>query len=97
MYSFLGFDEDHFTVLTGIICFVDNADSPSPRRGSFDEFIDSMGDAMDAEELRTALNDVASSSRKTTGKSGWTSSEEEADPMEEEDEGFFYINCCYLC
>ncbi|KAJ4706063.1 protein phosphatase inhibitor 2-like [Melia azedarach] len=65
---------------------IDDEDSPSPRRGSFDEFIDSMGDAMDAEELRTALNDVASSSRKTTGKSGWTSSEEEADPMEEEDE-----------
>ncbi|KAE8663272.1 hypothetical protein F3Y22_tig00112988pilonHSYRG00027 [Hibiscus syriacus] len=42
---------------------------------------------MDAEELRSALKDVASSSRKTTGQSGgWTSSDDEADTMDHEDE-----------
>ena len=55
-------------------------------------FNDCIGDAMDAEELRCALKDVASSSRKTTGHSGgWTSSEDEADPMVHEEEGFFTI------
>ncbi|KAE8678299.1 GTP-binding protein 1 isoform 1 [Hibiscus syriacus] len=43
-------------------------------------FNDCIGHAMDAEELRSALKDVASSSRKTTGQSScWTSSEDEAD------------------
>ncbi|KAH7557608.1 hypothetical protein JRO89_XS11G0189100 [Xanthoceras sorbifolium] len=63
---------------------IEDDSSPSPRRGSFDECVERNVDAMDADELRTALNDVASSSRKTTG---WTSSEDEADPMEQEDEG----------
>ncbi|XVE58562.1 hypothetical protein DITRI_Ditri04bG0179200 [Diplodiscus trichospermus] len=50
-------------------------------------FNDCIGDAMDAEELLSALNDFASSSRKTTGRSGgWTSSEDEADPMDYEEE-----------
>ncbi|KAE8681478.1 hypothetical protein F3Y22_tig00111330pilonHSYRG01031 [Hibiscus syriacus] len=43
-------------------------------------FNDCIGHTMDAEELRSVLKDVASSSRKTTGQSsGWTSSEDEAD------------------
>ncbi|KAK8690361.1 hypothetical protein V6N13_073895 [Hibiscus sabdariffa] len=46
-----------------------------------------IGDAMDAEELRSALKDVASSSRKTTGQSSdWTSSEDEDDPMHHEED-----------
>ncbi|KAH9647172.1 protein phosphatase inhibitor 2 [Citrus sinensis] len=65
---------------------IDDDDYTSPRQGSFDQCVDAIADGMNAEELRTALNDVASSSGKTTGKSGWTSSEDEADPMEEEDE-----------
>ncbi|XP_031269552.1 protein phosphatase inhibitor 2-like [Pistacia vera] len=60
--------------------------SLSPIRGSFNECIDSVTDAMDAEELRTALNDVASSSKQTSGPSGWSSSEDEADPMEQDEE-----------
>ncbi|GAV72504.1 IPP-2 domain-containing protein [Cephalotus follicularis] len=62
---------------------IDDDGSLSPIRGRFDECI---SDPMDAEELRTALNDIASSSSKTTKRSGWTSSEDEADPMEHEDE-----------
>ncbi|KAK4838445.1 hypothetical protein QYF36_013773 [Acer negundo] len=61
---------------------MEDDDSPSPRRGSFDDCVDLNVNAMDAEELRTALNDVASSSRKTTG---WTSSDDEADHMDQED------------
>ena len=48
---------------------------------------------MDAEELQYALKDAASLSKKTTGCSGgWTSSEDEADPMDHEEEGFFTID-----
>ena len=59
-------------------------------------FNDCIGDAMDAEELRSALKDVASSSRKATRRSGgWTSSEDEADPMDHEEEGcpFSIVYC----
>ncbi|XWS37815.1 hypothetical protein CRYUN_Cryun19dG0077800 [Craigia yunnanensis] len=63
---------------------IDDDGSLSPVGGSFN---DCIGDAMDAEELCCALKDVASSSRKTTGHSGgWTSSEDEADPMDHEEE-----------
>lgn len=65
----------------------DGSLSPVQRGSGFNDFV---GDAMDAEELRNALNNVASSSssgRKSTGRSGgWTSSEDEADPMEQDDE-----------
>ncbi|OMO86045.1 Protein phosphatase inhibitor 2 (IPP-2) [Corchorus capsularis] len=59
---------------------IDDDGSLSPVRRGFN---DCIGDAMDAEELRSALNDVASSSKK---KTGWTSSEDEADPMDQEEE-----------
>ncbi|GLU24229.1 hypothetical protein SLE2022_401790 [Rubroshorea leprosula] len=63
---------------------IDDDGSVSPMHRSFN---DCIGDAMDAEELCNALNDVASSSRKTTRRSaGWTSSGDEADPMEHDDE-----------
>ncbi|XP_039045365.1 protein phosphatase inhibitor 2-like isoform X1 [Hibiscus syriacus] len=61
----------------------DDDGSLSPRRRSFNDCVADM----DAEELRSALKDVASSSRKTTGQSGgWTSSDDEADTMDHEDE-----------
>jgi len=45
-------------------------------------------DAMRAEDLRSALDIMASSSRNPTKRSsGWTSSEDEADPMEQDEEG----------
>ncbi|GLU21075.1 hypothetical protein SLE2022_372380 [Rubroshorea leprosula] len=63
---------------------IEDDGSLSPVHRSFN---DCIGDSMDAEELSNALNDVASSSGKTTGQSGgWTSSEDEADPVEREDE-----------
>ncbi|KAH8486321.1 hypothetical protein Peur_070236 [Populus x canadensis] len=59
-------------------------DSLSPRGGSFNEVI---VDAMRAEDLRSALDIMASSSRNPTKRSsGWTSSEDEADPMEQDEE-----------
>lgn len=63
--------------------------SLSPVRRGFNDCID---DAMDAEELSCALKDVASSSRKT---SGWTTSEDEADPMHQE-EGLFLLPSMFL-
>ncbi|KDP22302.1 hypothetical protein JCGZ_26133 [Jatropha curcas] len=63
---------------------IDDDGSLSPMRGSFDDVV---SDAMRAEELRTALDTVASSSRNTSkGSGGWTSSEDEADPMEQDEE-----------
>ncbi|XVF09850.1 hypothetical protein REPUB_Repub07fG0132600 [Reevesia pubescens] len=63
---------------------IDDDGSLSPTGRSFS---DCIGDAMDAEELCSALKDVASSSGKTTGQSGgWTSSEDEADPMDHGEE-----------
>ncbi|KAJ6672050.1 PROTEIN PHOSPHATASE INHIBITOR [Salix viminalis] len=60
-------------------------DSLSPRKGrSFNEVVE---DTMRAEELWTALDIMASSSRNSTRRSsGWTSSEDEVDPMEQDEE-----------
>ncbi|KAG2333012.1 hypothetical protein Bca52824_004192 [Brassica carinata] len=69
----------------------DDDGSPSPRGGrSFNECVDDM---QHAEELKNALNgEAASSSRYTRQGSGsgggWSSSDnEEADPMDQDDEG----------
>ncbi|XP_062120463.1 protein phosphatase inhibitor 2 [Humulus lupulus] len=62
----------------------DDDGSLSPIRNYFDE---SVPDGVDAEAIRTALTDVASSSRENTQRSGgWTSSDDEADAMEQDDE-----------
>ncbi|CAI0403420.1 unnamed protein product, partial [Linum tenue] len=64
---------------------IDDDGTLSPAKDSFDEPVD---DVMHAEELRTALHTVASSSSGNSSRrsTGWTSSEDEADLMEQDDE-----------
>lgn len=59
--------------------------SLSPIRGGRCE--DGFEDAMHAEAIRSALNDVASSSKDDSHDPGWTTSEDEADAMEQDGEG----------
>lgn len=70
--------------------------SLSPVRGSFDACIDDQNHTMHAEAIWSALNDVASSSRRGTGQSGgWTSSEDEPEAMEQDDDGIVLLFDCF--
>lgn len=63
---------------------IDDEGSVSPIRGTFD---DGPDDEMHAEAIRSALHDVASSSRNNSSRhTGWTSSDEETDTMDQDDD-----------
>ncbi|GER25264.1 phosphoprotein phosphatase inhibitors [Striga asiatica] len=62
----------------------DDTSSPG-KRGSFGKTFE---DAMHAEAIRTALNDVGSSSKNVVHISGWTSSEDDMDIMDHDGEVF---------
>ncbi|CAN4105317.1 unnamed protein product [Withania somnifera] len=55
--------------------------SLSPIRGSFEE---GNGNTVQAEAIRNALNEMASASKNKSQRSGWTSSEDEADIMDQD-------------
>ncbi|CAH2070263.1 unnamed protein product, partial [Thlaspi arvense] len=67
---------------------IDDDGSLSPRGTAFDECVDDM---QRAEELRNVLNDEAASSSRNTSvgsdAGGWSSSDDEADPMDQDEEG----------
>nr|GMD00640.1 protein GLC8 [Ipomoea batatas] len=65
----------------------------SPVSVSFEDGID---DAMHAEAIRNALNDVVPSSKNTSRGTGWTSSEDEADAMDEDGEGLVQFLFCSI-
>uniref|UniRef100_A0A5B7BU27 Protein phosphatase inhibitor 2 n=1 Tax=Davidia involucrata TaxID=16924 RepID=A0A5B7BU27_DAVIN len=63
---------------------IDDDGSLSPIQCSFEE---GAGNDIHAEAIRSALNDAAaSSSKKNSWHTGWTSSEDEADAMDQDDE-----------
>ncbi|CAN4087792.1 unnamed protein product [Withania somnifera] len=63
-------------------CMIDDDGSLSPIRGSFEE---DNGDAVHAEAILNALDEMASSSKNKSRRSGWTSSEDEVDVMDQDD------------
>ncbi|VVB15681.1 unnamed protein product [Arabis nemorensis] len=66
---------------------IDDDGSLSPRGRSFDECVEDMERA---EELKNVLNDAAASSSRNTSQGsvsgGWSSSEEDSDPMDQDEE-----------
>ncbi|KAJ1376521.1 Protein phosphatase inhibitor 2 [Sesbania bispinosa] len=63
---------------------IDDDSSPSPVRGNFDERVDDQNHSANAEGY--ASDDEASCSRGTRQSDGWTSSDDEAETMEQVDE-----------
>ncbi|CAA0830068.1 phosphoprotein phosphatase inhibitors [Striga hermonthica] len=66
---------------------VDDEDDETSSPGRRGNFGNTFEDAMHAEAIRTALNDVGSSSKNVVHISGWTSSEDDMDTMDHDGEG----------
>lgn len=62
-----------------------SAGTMSPRKGSFNDLVND--DITHAEAIRSALTNVATSSRGVS--SGWTSSDDDANDMEQDDNGTY--------
>jgi len=67
--------------------YSDYNDTVGSLSSPWDSFEEANGDTIHSEVVSSGLSDMASSSGNNSRQSGWTSSEDEADIMDQDDEG----------